>query len=102
VTNNGFETKDGVMLPLATGQVPATTYGIRPEHLMIDAEKGIPAEVVVVEPTGSETQVVMRIGKQNVVGIFRERISAKPGETLKVTPDLSVVHLFGADGKRVN
>ena len=102
VTESGFKTSDGIMLPLQKNQVDATTYGVRPEHLKLDNEHGIPAEIVVVEPTGSETQVVMRLGKQTVVGIFRERVAAKPGETLKVTPDLSVIHLFNKDGKRVN
>jgi len=102
VTPEGFKTTDGVLLPLTPGLGAATTYGVRPEHLVLDADKGIPAEIIVVEPTGSETQVVMRIGKQSVVGIFRERIAAKPGETLRVTPDLSVVHLFDASGKRLN
>jgi len=90
-----------VILPLTAGHADATTYGIRPEHLKLDPN-GIGAEVVVVEPTGSETQVLMRLGSQQIVGIFRERVSAKPGETIKVTPDLSVVHLFNKDGKRIN
>jgi multiple sugar transport system ATP-binding protein len=102
VTPEGFKTSDGIILPLQKNQGEATTYGVRPEHLILDPANGIPAEIVVVEPTGSETQVVMRLGAQTVVGIFRERISAKPGETIKVTPDLAVIHLFGKDGKRTN
>src|SRR5439155_1915378 len=53
-----FEGPSGVRLPLAA--VPrdtdgrAATYGIRPEHFVL-ADDGVPAEVVVVEPTGSET-----------------------------------------------
>ena len=53
--------------------------GVRPEHLRIDSA-GIPATVQVVEPTGSETQVLLKIGGQSVIGAFRERISAKPGK----------------------
>ena len=102
VTPQGFKTRDGIILPLQQNQGEATTYGVRPEHLKLDPNAGIPAEVVVVEPTGSETQVLMRIGNQQVVGIFRERISAKPGETIKVTPDLAVIHLFNKEGKRTN
>jgi multiple sugar transport system ATP-binding protein len=37
------------------------------------------------------------------VGVFRERLKAKPGETLPVTPDPANVHLFdAATGKRLN
>ena len=79
---NGGKPKDG----------PAI-YGVRPEHLRLDPQ-GIPATVQVVEPTGSETQVLMRIGGQPVIGAFRERVSARPGEILPVRPDTALVHLF--------
>jgi len=79
---NGSRPKDG----------PAI-YGVRPEHLRLDPQ-GIPATVQVVEPTGSETQVLMRIGGQPVIGAFRERVSARPGEILPVRPDTALVHLF--------
>jgi multiple sugar transport system ATP-binding protein len=100
-TPEGFRTTDGVRLPLAAASAEATTYGVRPEHLHLD-DRGIPAEVTVVEPMGSETQVTMRIGGQTVIGIFRERIAPKPGTVLKITPDISAIHLFGKDGRRVN
>jgi multiple sugar transport system ATP-binding protein len=48
----------------------------------------------VVEPTGSETQVLMSIGDAHVMGAFRERVSARPGEALPVSPDTTLVHLF--------
>ena len=85
----------------ATWSTDAAIYGIRPEHLHIDPN-GIEIEVIVLEPTGSETQVIGRIGTQSINGIFRERITAQPGSKIKVAPDLSVVHLFNKDGKRVN
>jgi multiple sugar transport system ATP-binding protein len=88
---------DGTAWPLPTnGAGPKdgpAVYGIRPEHLIID-RGGIPATVQVVEPTGSETQVTMRIGGQPVLGAFRERVSAQPGETLLVRPDPALIHLF--------
>jgi multiple sugar transport system ATP-binding protein len=68
-------------------------YGVRPEHLRLDSG-GIPATVQVVEPTGSETQVMMKVGSQSMIGAFRERVTAKPGEILPVRPDASLVHLF--------
>jgi multiple sugar transport system ATP-binding protein len=68
-------------------------YGIRPEHLRLD-QQGIAANVVLVEPTGSETQVQLRVGARPLTAAFRERITARPGETLCVAPDLAHVHLF--------
>ena len=102
---NGFETEGGVIWPI--GKHPtdsndrAAVLGIRPEHLMLDPN-GLPAEVVVIEPMGSETQVVVRCGGQDLTCIFRERITAKPGENIHIRPDTSVTHLFdAATGKRI-
>ena len=57
----------------------------------------------VVEPTGSETQVLLRVGDQSLVAAFRDRISAKPGELLPVSPDPALIHLFDRQsGQRIN
>jgi multiple sugar transport system ATP-binding protein len=105
ISPEGFRTEDGIVLPASVnnhrsdGQ--SATYGIRPEHFRLD-DNGVPLEIVVVEPTGSETQVLARLGKQNVTGVFRERIDAKPGATIKVSPDIANTHLFDATGTRIN
>ena len=76
-------------------------YGIRPEHLRLDSN-GIQARIQVVEPTGSETQVTLRIGEISVMGAFRERIVANHGDVLAVSPDLPLVHIFDkASGQRI-
>ena len=97
VSNGSLRTDDGTDWPLPTTLKSAkegpAVYGVRPEHLRIESG-GIPATVQVVEPTGSETQVLMKIGSQTMIGAFRERVSAKPGEILPVRPDPALVHLF--------
>jgi multiple sugar transport system ATP-binding protein len=100
-----FETEDGAVLPLASAPRGSdgrpAVYGIRPEHFRL-TDAGPAAEVVVVEPTGSETQVVARLGGHEYVCVFRERISAGPGETIRIAPDPGLVHLFDAEsGKRL-
>ncbi|MFN7594334.1 MAG: sugar ABC transporter ATP-binding protein, partial [bacterium] len=63
---------------------------------------GIQARIQVVEPTGSETQVTLRIGEISVMGAFRERIAANHGEVLSVSPELGLVHLFDkSSGQRL-
>ncbi len=71
----------------------AVVYGIRPEHLEF-ADDGIEAEVVVVEPTGSETQIVARIGKQDIIAVIRDRRPVKPGDKVKLRPIPSAAHIF--------
>jgi multiple sugar transport system ATP-binding protein len=93
-----FELADGTSLPLAS--VPAGSdgreaiYGIRPEHLSLGGE--LKVQVSVIEPTGAETQVRGKIGETKINGVFRERVSAKPGEIVAMAPDLKLVHLFDA------
>jgi multiple sugar transport system ATP-binding protein len=101
-----FVTEDGTTLPIAN--VPAgadgrpAVYGIRPEHFSLGGTEVV-AKVSVVEPTGSETQVFAQLGGQKIVGVFRERVSAAPGDLLPLTPNLSAVHLFDAtSGQRLN
>jgi multiple sugar transport system ATP-binding protein len=101
----GFQSADGQAWPLTgNGRAPPAgpvVYGVRPEHLTIDPD-GIKATVQVVEPTGSETQVLMRVGDSPLIGAFRERVAARPGDTLPIRPLPGLVHLFeGESGRRI-
>jgi multiple sugar transport system ATP-binding protein len=101
-----FVTDDGVDLPLAAAPRDSNgrpaIYGIRPEHFSLGGQS-VRAEVSVVEPTGSETQVFAKVGGQKVVGVFRERIATRPGEDLPMAPDPQSVHLFDKEtGLRLN
>ena len=68
-------------------------YGIRPEHIEV-GEGGIPVNVVVVEPTGSETQIFAKAGKDLIDAIVKARIRARPGEQVPFRIDPVNVHLF--------
>ena len=80
----------------------AVVLGIRPEHLKL-SDDGFPVEVVVVEPTGSEVQVIGRTpGADEIVANFRERHPFEPGQTIRLTADPRLIHLFHAEGgKRI-
>jgi multiple sugar transport system ATP-binding protein len=100
-----FITEGGFTLPLAAAPAGSAgrpvVLGIRPEHIHV-APGGIAAEVIVVEPTGSETQVVVKSGGQELICLFRDRITAQPGETILIAPDPALTHLFdGETGKRL-
>src|SRR5215470_11097612 len=101
-----FEGPNGVKLPLtkapANSDGKPVVYGVRPEHFTI-ADDGAEAEIVVVEPTGSETQVFAKLGGEQVVAVFRERHQFNPGDKVRLKPDPSLVHLFDeGTGKRLN
>jgi multiple sugar transport system ATP-binding protein len=101
-------TSDGSALPVDPRHTVAdgtrVIYGLRPEHLMLaDAATGIPAKINVVEPTGSETHVLLDMAGAQVSGVFRERIANTPEALLHVLPDATKVSLFdAASGRRIN
>ena len=75
--------------------------GVRPEHLEIAAD-GFEAEVVVVEPTGSETQLFARLGGQEIAAVFRERHEFVPGQRIRLRPRADCLHLFDpSSGQRI-
>ena len=100
MTNAGFRTTDGIVLPSGQHPAAAVTYGIRPEDIRL-VQNGIAVETVVVEPTGSETMVIVRLGTQTVTCVFRERIRAAPGDVLHIAPADEAVHLFDKSGERI-
>jgi multiple sugar transport system ATP-binding protein len=97
VHGGGVRLDDGTRLPLppslSLGDGREVTYGIRPEHLSVGTD-GISGTVAVVEPTGSETHVVLRSGDRDVVAMFRDRVSFQPGDQLTFAPEAAKVHLF--------
>jgi multiple sugar transport system ATP-binding protein len=97
VVKGGMVEVQGARLPLPLGTEVAdgqeVIYGIRPEHLSVGSS-GISGEVAVVEPTGSETHVVLRFGGRDMVAMFRDRVSFRPGDALVLAPEARSVHLF--------
>ena len=97
---------DGASLPLpdrpGLNEGRKVVFGIRPEHLDLTDAGGMPARVVVVEPTGSETHVVLRIGERDLTAVFRERHAFAPGQQVHLTPQPGLIHIFDADsGERI-
>jgi len=59
--------------------------GVRPEHLDIAGE-GLRAEVIVVEPTGADTQIFCKVDGTEVTAVVRERHAFHPGEVVHLRP----------------
>ena len=100
-----FEGPSNTRLPVAaapnSSDGRSVVYGVRPEHFTI-ADDGADAEIQVVEPTGSEIQVVAKLGGEDVIAVFRERHAFKPGEKIRLKPNPKLVHLFDeTSGQRI-
>jgi len=71
-------------------------YGIRPEHCSRADSGGLPVEVVVVEPTGADTQLYCRFEGRQVTAMVRDRTVCHPGDRISLVPDAGRAHLFDA------
>jgi len=78
---------------LSDGQ--AVAYGVRPEHLALArGEAPVTAEVIVVEPTGAETELLVEAGAAQILVVCHGRTEARPGDRIGLDVDRAAVHLF--------
>ncbi|BCH27058.1 ABC transporter ATP-binding protein [Mesorhizobium sp. L-8-3] len=91
-----FVSDTGSVLPVdgarAQGGQPVI-YGIRPEHIDI-APDGLSATVLVLEPTGSETQIFAKFGADAIDAIVKDRLTVRPGGEIRLRIDPRRVHIF--------
>ncbi len=83
-------------LPSDAHHVPngtAVHYGIRPTDLRL-ASSGIAAQVVVVEPTGAETELLLEIGDHKLVLVMHGRTDVQPNDTVYLQFDPAKAHVF--------
>ena len=90
--NGSISVAQGHDIPLNAGvKVEAgreVIVGVRPEHLAVSAS-GLPVEVVVVEPTGADTQIFCKLAGVDITAVVRERHEFHPGETIRLAPQLT-------------
>ena len=73
----------------------AVHFGVRPTDITLaQAGQGIAAQVVVVEPTGAETELLVQVGEVNLVVTLHGRTEAQPGDTVYLHIDSAKTHLF--------
>ncbi len=70
-------------------------YGVRPTDLRL-TDQGIAAQVVIVEPTGAETELLLEVSGQRVVVVMHGRTDARPGDTVHLAVDDKRIHIFDA------
>ena len=93
------EAEGGIRWPLPSSASASdgqpVVYGVRPEDLALrDGTESVAAEVVVVEPTGAATELLVRAGSTQLVVVIHGRTSVRPGEAIGLAVDAAAVHLF--------
>ena len=90
---------DGARWPLRHGagsDGQPVALGVRPEHLTLAGGDGqaVPGEIVVVEPTGAETELLVKVGGAQVTLVTSGRPNVNPGERVSLSVEPGMAHLF--------
>ncbi|WP_136684048.1 ABC transporter ATP-binding protein [Falsirhodobacter xinxiangensis] len=102
IAQGAFVSEGGLRLPLPPSsgiEGQEVIYGIRPEHIVI-GDDGVPVDVVVVELTGSETQIFAKAGTDLLNAAVKDRVTAKPGSRIGFVFDPAQAHLFDRQTER--
>ena len=91
--------------PVAAGaDAQPVHYGIRPSDISLsESGQGIEARVIVVEPTGADTELLLQVGEEKLVVVLHGRTEARPEDIVKLAIDPARAHVFDdADGQRLS
>ncbi|CAN7335621.1 sn-glycerol-3-phosphate ABC transporter ATP-binding protein UgpC [Variovorax sp. LjRoot84] len=83
----------------ADGQ--AVHYGIRPGDIRLaNAGSGVAAKVIVVEPTGNETELLVQVGEAKLIVVVHGRVDAAPDDIIGLVIGADSAHLFDRQSSR--
>ena len=104
-TRGGVEALDArwpvPALALSASAGQAVQYGIRPSDLAL-ASTGVAAKVIVIEPTGAETEFLVDVNRQQLTLVMHGRTDVKPEQTVHLAIDAEKAHVCdSASGQRL-
>ena len=78
-------------------------YGVRPGDLeLCEPGQGIDARVIVVEPTGAETELLLQVGDAMLTVVLYERTTVAPDDVVGLRVRVGKAHLFDqVSGRRL-
>ncbi|MFC5519615.1 ABC transporter ATP-binding protein [Polaromonas jejuensis] len=83
----------GVLAQGSDGQ--RVHYGARPGDLRLSTSgEGIAARVIVVEPTGAETELLLQVGEAKVIVVMHGRTSVQPDDMVRLEINPAKAHVF--------
>ena len=82
----------------------AVHFGVRPTDITLSTTgNGIPAKVIVVEPTGAETELLLEVGGAQLVVVMHGRTEVKPDDIVHLEIVAEKTHVFdGASEQRLD
>ena len=88
--------------PVNAAHGQQVVYGVRPEHLGLAGEDGMPFALDVVEPTGAATELFGTVAGQTCCVMLNGRTDLRAGSQIALRADLGKVLVFDrASGRRL-
>ncbi len=73
----------------------AVHYGVRPGDLSVSTSgQGVAARVIVVEPTGAETELLLEVGNTTMIMVMHGRTAVRTDDIIKLEVEADKAHLF--------
>ncbi|MFV0303371.1 MAG: ABC transporter ATP-binding protein [Paracoccus sp. (in: a-proteobacteria)] len=91
---DGTDLDTGIAAPAGMAEGAPVDIGKRPEHLAVASEGGVPVRVLDVEPTGTETLLLLEFAGQEITCVLRERIHVREGASLPLSLGQGDTFLF--------
>ena len=91
----GTETAVPVPAPFAAGRI-----GVRPEHITLAHDRGIPAMVETIEYLGGDSLITCRVGTQVVAVRVPGNVALRRGDATTLAWAPGAQHVFDAEGRR--
>ena len=97
----GLAAADGPGTVLLQSDEDGLLLGVRPEHVQIVGSGGVCVRVANSEFLGSDTMVSCKLGEEDFLVRYPDRLNVKPGEMLHLAWDSGRAHVFNReDGLR--
>jgi multiple sugar transport system ATP-binding protein len=87
--------------PYALQSSTEVTLGIRPEHVVLSQNDGLPARVSLVEPTGFGIILHLSLHDLPLIAFTLDRTRLQSGPTTAIAFPPEHLHLFDGAGNRV-
>jgi sn-glycerol 3-phosphate transport system ATP-binding protein len=84
--------------PVLAGRGAGRMLGVRPEHIVLVADGGVPGSVASAEYHGADTILAVRVGEELLLVRAPGRLELGPGARVRLGWEADALHLFHADG----
>ncbi len=85
---------------VAPADCAGLTLGVRPEHIALDGERGVPAEVAAIEYLGADSLITCRLGAATLAVRVGGSVGLAPRDTTRLSWAPGAQHVFERDGVR--